>query len=434
MTQHSSPRARGLLAVFGLCAAGALPAQANNQALLDLFALLRDKGTLSAQEYAMLVAAAAADAGANATPVAAAPTPVSPPAQAPTPAPATPAPAPALVASTVPAPAAKDAPASWTDTIRLKGDIRTRYEYLKDETREGRSRGRLRYRLGAIAQPVAHVEVGAGIASGSRDQRSTNQTFDDAFSGKDMNLDYAYMQYAHASGLTAVAGKFPFKNYLWTPSDVMWDTDINPEGLSLAYRGQNALGAYFTSGGVWVLEENRGSSDDPYMIYGQVGQGWSMAGWSATAAVAAYGFMDINFVSDISRHDFRNTDSKLSSVNAALELTHPVGAGELRLLGEFIKNPETTTAQDTAWMLGWRYALGRWNAKYIYADVDLNAVPDFLPDSDRDQGFTGERGHEFELTYEVIKNVTLALDYYHVHDKVLDIDENLMQADVNVKF
>ncbi|MGE0861036.1 MAG: putative porin [Gammaproteobacteria bacterium] len=430
MTMHTPLRARSLLAALSLCAATALPAQANNQALIDLLALLRDKGTLSAQEYAMLVAAAAADAGT--------PTVATAPSPAPAPAAATSqtaqGPAPKLLASTTQAPTAKDAPTSWTDTIRLKGDIRTRYEYLKDETREGRSRGRLRYRLGAIAQPVARVEVGAGIASGARDQRSTNQSFDDAFSGKDMNLDYAYMQYAHASGLTGVAGKFPFKNYLWTPSDVMWDTDINPEGLSLTYRGQNALGAYFTSAGVWVLEENRGSSDDPYMVYGQLGQGWSVAGWSGTAAVAGYGFMDINFVSDISRHDGRNTDSKLSSVNLALELTHPVGAGELRLLGEFIKNPETTTAQDTAWMLGWRYALGRWNAKYIYADVDVNAVPDFLPDSDRDQGFTGERGHEFELTYEVIKNVTLALDYYHVHDKVLDIDENLMQADVNVKF
>ncbi len=366
MTTHTHVRIPSLLTLIGLCAAAALPAEANNQALLDLFALLRDKGTLSAQEYAMLVAAAAADAGTSATAIAAAAAPApAAPTVAPAPAQTAPAQAPKLIASATPAPAAKDAPASWTDTIRLKGDIRTRYEYLKDETREGRSRGRLRYRLGAIAQPVARVEVGAGIASGSRDQRSTNQSFDDAFSGKDMNLDYAYMQYAHASGVTGVAGKFPFKNYLWTPSDVMWDTDINPEGFSLAYRGQNALGAYFTSGGVWVLEENRGSSDDPYMIYGQVGQGWSMAGWSATAAVAAYGFMDINFVADISRHDGRNTDSKLSSVNLALELTHPVGDGELRLLGEFIKNPETTTAQDTAWMLGWRYALGHWNAKYI---------------------------------------------------------------------
>ncbi|HSG91467.1 MAG TPA: putative porin, partial [Pseudomonadales bacterium] len=265
-------------------------------------------------------------------------------------------------------------------------------------------------------------------------QRSTNQSFGDTFSGKDMNLDYAYMQYTSDVGVRGIAGKFPFKDYLWTPSDVMWDTDINPEGFSLAWNGSNRIGRAFAHGGIWVLQENSDSSDDPYMAYGQLGQGWTAGQWFGTAAVAAYGFADVDFVTDFTRHDGRNTDSKLSSVNLALEVGHPLGGGELRLLGEYIKNVETNTAEDTAWMLGWRYAWHKWGAKYIYADVELNAVPDFLPDSDRDRGFTGEHGHEFEIQYALTSHVVLALDYYHVTDTVSGLNEDLVQADVNVKF
>ncbi|MGE0484968.1 MAG: putative porin [Gammaproteobacteria bacterium] len=437
-----SLRASILLACLSAGASG--PALAANGALIDLLGLLRDKGTLTAAEYDMLVAAAQADQAGAAAGTAAATSA----AGAATVANATPGATTAALGVATTAPVATGTATAaevktvaerldrlaWLEKVRIKGDLRTRYEYKDDEGQLARSRGRFRYRLGVIANPVDRVEVGAGLASGTRDQRSTNQSFDDTFSGKDLNLDYAYMQYSAANGVRAIAGKFSFKNYLWTPTDIMWDTDLNPEGVSLAWGTQNALGPMFVQGGVWVLEENGGSSDDPYMVYGQVGQGWTMGGWKGTAAVAAYGFADANFVTDFSRHDGRNTDSKLSSVNLALDLSHPLGGGTFDFIGEYIKNIETNTATDTAWALGAKYALGRWSAKYVYADVELNAVPDFLPDSDRDNGFTGERGHEFEISYELMKNVAVALDYYHIKDEVTRRDEDLLQADLNVKF
>ncbi|MCB1748654.1 MAG: putative porin [Gammaproteobacteria bacterium] len=432
-----SLRASILLACLSAGATG--PAMASNGALVDLLGLLRDKGTLTAAEYDMLVAAAKADQATVATTAAPAAAGSAAVASAATPAPsaaagAAPAPTTVAAADEVKAVSERLDRLAWLEKVRLKGDLRTRYEYKKDEGQIARSRGRFRYRLGVIANPVERVEVGAGLASGTRDQRSTNQSFDDTFSGKDLNLDYAYMQYSAANGINAIAGKFSFKNYLWTPTDIMWDTDLNPEGMSLSWSGQNALGTMFVQGGVWVLEENSRSSDDPFMVYGQVGQGWTMGGWKGTAAVAGYAFMDANYISDYSRYDGRNTDSKLSSVNLALDLAHELGGGTVDLIGEYIKNVETNTSTDTAWALGAKYALGRWKAKYVYADVELNAVPDFLPDSDRDNGFPGERGHEFEISYDLMKNVNVALDYYHIKDDITRRDEDLLQADLQVKF
>ena len=60
----------------------------------------------------------------------------------------------------------------------------------------------------------------------------------------------------------------------------MWDSDINPEGFSANYRNENQWGELFANAGVWVLEENNGSSDDPFMTYGQFGQKWKVGNWN----------------------------------------------------------------------------------------------------------------------------------------------------------
>ena len=409
------------LATLGLALAGAAPVHASQQALMELFKVLRDKGSLSESEYAMLVKAAQADeaqAAAQASAPAAAP--AAGQAVASTPAAPT-------------APAAAPAKNAWTDTIALKGDLRTRYDYTDREGTSSRGRGRLRYRLGVIANPLANLEVGAGIASGSGDQRSTNQTFDQVFSGKTLSLDYAYMQYGFGNGITTIAGKFSPKNYLWTPTDVMWDTDINPEGASVKYAGSNAIGAFYAQGGVWVLSESKPDDKDAYVAYGQLGQTWKSNDLFGTVAATTYVFTDLKNTNS-PFHRGGNTDTQMNSFNLATEIGTKLGAGTVSLVGEFIDNYETSTAQDVAWSVGTKYLWDKWSMKYLYADLDANAVPDFLPDSDRFEGDTGVRGHEFELQYEIIKHVALGVDYYHMKRKADKVDENRVQADINVKF
>ena len=72
--------------------------------------------------------------------------------------------------------------------------------------------------------------------------------------------------------------------------------------------------------------------------------------------------------------------------------------------------------------------------KYIYADLEANSVPDFLPDSDRFDGLTGIRGHEFEINYALVKHVSIGLNFYHVEAFATDIEQDLLQVDMNVKF
>ncbi len=401
------------LLVFFVLIAVVVPAHATNEALLELFKILRAKGSLTQQEYELLLEVAEADGGVTAAGNRGVDQHVD------------------ERFATV----ERDThTTAWTQKIKIKGDLRTRYQYQNEDGKTDRSRGRIRYRLGMIARPSDGWEVGAGLASGGDDQRSTNQSFDETFSTKDINLDYAYLQYTFDQGFKAVAGKFPRREYLWAPTDVMWDSDINPEGFSLNYSAPNAWGRIFANTGIWVLEEEAGSSDDPYMVYGQLGQGWQTTSWFGTVAGAIYSFSDIDFIADITKSAGTNTGSQLGSFNLAAEIGAGTDGRKAWLVGEFINNYETDSSDDVAWALGARFSWDKWGFKYLYADVEANSVPDFLPDSNRFDGLTGIRGHELEVTYALMKNVKLGLDFYIVEDIATDVDQEVLQADLTVKF
>ncbi len=388
------------------------PAIATNEAMLDLLRILRDKGSISADEYDMLRNAALADEEKT---------------QGET----------ADLKREMEKSGDSTANAGWANKVRIKGDIRLRYQYQDEDASISRDRGRVRYRLGIIARPADKLEVGAGLASGSDDQRSTNQSFDDSFSTKNIGLDYAYAEYAFTDSFKAVGGKFKYDDYLWTPTDLIWDSDINPEGASANFILRNSLGDTFLNGGVWVLEEEGGSKNDPNLFYGQLGHKWNSGRLFGALAGSYYNYSDITALGALSRSEGTNTDYRFDSLglSATLGMTDLLGKdSSLALIGDFIKNTDTSSPQDTGFAVGLKGGKSRWGFKYIYADLEANAWPDFLPDSDRFDGLTGIRGHEFAVSYALMKNVQLGLDYYAVKNTVGNTDQDLLQADVVIKF
>ena len=350
----------------------AIPSYAANQAMTDLIKILHDKGSLTTEEYQLLVKAANADdqhaAEAN-----------------------------RVIEEQVADVAKASKASSWTDSIRLKGDIRLRYQDQSQDGKVDRDRGRLRYRLGVAAKPNDGLEVGAGLASGGPDPRSTNQSFDSSFTSKGINLDYAYAKYKINDNLTAIGGKFKRKAYLWAPTDLMWDGDINPEGVSVNYTRSSDLGTSFANAGLWVLEENSGSKEDPKLAYLQIGQKFGADNLFGTVAGTYYDFSEINALDDLTGLPSTNTDFQFDaiSVSAEVGLKNALGEGsKVSLISDWVHNVDTDTAEDTGYSIGLKASLGAWSAKYIYADLETNAVPDIFPDSDRFSGRTGIDGHE----------------------------------------
>ena len=402
----------------------ASPTYSANESMMELLRILRDKGTLTQNEYELLVNASKADKeraeeiksenkGA--------------------------------VVSKQPEKVKKAE--NLATKVKIKGDIRLRYQYEDRDGSNARSRGRYRARIGIIGRPVDNFEAGVGLVSGGSNPRATNDTFSDTFETKGAQMDYAYLQYK-TGGLEAIGGKFKRHKYLYQTTDLMWDGDVNPEGFATKYTMKNAHGSAYAVAGIFVLDENgvndfsTRSSDDPFMYYGQLGQRFKSDNIFGQIAGMYYALSDYHFVrADGTRADNNlehsagtNTDDNFGGFGVSAELGTKTDFGKISLITDYVNNISTNTEEDTAYAVGLKWKYGKWKAKYIYADLAHNSVPDFLPDSNRFRGDTGIKGHELAIGYKVNKRVSLGLDFYATQDDVTKGDQEIFQLDVKMGF
>jgi len=134
----------------------------------------------------------------------------------------------------------------WLEKIKISGDLRYRYEYIDLEDKSTRSRNRIRARLMISAIVNDEWDVVFRMATGETDiiddtiladPVSTNQTLGEFSSRKDFWLDLAYFDYhpEGIEGLSVVGGKIKNPFLVVGKNQLMWDGDLNPEGVALRY-------------------------------------------------------------------------------------------------------------------------------------------------------------------------------------------------------
>ncbi|MBF0532081.1 MAG: putative porin [Candidatus Omnitrophica bacterium] len=361
---------------------------------------------------------------------------------------------------------------SWVQTVKLKGDFRARYQMDKAQhSNIERSRGRIRLRLGVEAKANDKLLVGVGLATGLSDgstdaSRSTNATLEKGFSKKPIALDYAYATYTPFSWASVTAGKM--KNPLWEPMDMVWDTDINPEGFAVQLtKTINPQLDVFATGADFILKEISTEDNDPNMAILQAGFKYAVtdfisvksaisyystsnvkgvlmdgtAGTNTTATLAGstdtglkYGYDAIFPVTEISFKDPLKAVPYLNQVNIPY----------LAFFGEYITNPQVITKKNqTGHMFGVKFGtekpanFGEWKLTYNFTKLEKDAVLDILPDSDRYGGKTGINSHEAILEFALSKNTGLSFDYYRgkkLAPEISAAEAQVYQLDWNVKF
>ena len=358
---------------------------------------------------------------------------------------------------------------SWVQNLKLKGDFRLRLQWeRKQHAAEERFSGRMRYRLGLEAKLSDSVKIASGLASGGDDPRSTNQTFENSFQHPDIRLDYVYAEFTppEVKGLRMAGGKHLMKDYLWTTTDLLWDSDINPEGGSLHYDHDIFKGATgYVNSGVWVIDEN-GATDrtDPFMNFVQGGVKFQNEnlGMDANLAGIYYAFHGTKGT-DLEHEKNTNTqitgaDSGLRydydsvGTSAEISLNQPfafLGVDKIEhaaVFGDYIYNTDSGDGRNEiddgyGWALGARFGdkkvinWGQWQLKYIYAHLEKDAFPDIFPDSDRFGGSTDMKGHEIIAEFGINKNTSFSVDYYQAKRiRASEQTEHLVQGDVNFKF
>ena len=162
--------------------------------------------------------------------------------------------------------------------IAFSGDLRLRYEPFLGGSGADRHRARFRLRFNATSKFSQELQGGLRLSSGSdTDPTSANQTETAFFTRKPINIDRAYLKYTPlwAKPLTITGGKFA---YTWKKTELTFDNDLNPEGLSQALSFDVNAGALsnVTLVGYQLPFRESGSGPDSYMIGGQVQTRWNL--------------------------------------------------------------------------------------------------------------------------------------------------------------
>lgn len=368
---------------------------------------------------------------------------------------------------------------TWLQTMKLKGDFRFRYQFDRHTSTSNENRARMRVRLGVEAKANEKMKVAVGIATGrSGDPRSTNitlgQTGDNTSadrtnvpgSFKNIVLDYAYGEYAFNNNVSLAAGKF--SNPLWRVTDLLWDGDINPEGVNvkLTHKLSSSMDL-FMNNLLFILDENT-SVESKYPMMGaiQPGVNYKISDTlGLKGAVTGYFFSGVEKRAKFGGSGSTNTFNRVgstdyykynyNSVNPSMEFSIKEPFGGIVPSAKIFSEGVFNVSKDVKGARGGFAAgltfgadrvssKGDWQAKLIYAKLSRDAWMDIFPDSDRYSGKTNMKSYEAIFSYGLGKNTSLDFDYYYSQslDKVAASSSgpagyrpsHMLQVDWNLKF
>lgn len=352
---------------------------------------------------------------------------------------------------------AKAKGADWASKLSLQGDLRYRYEYISDEARDSqgrrraadRHRDRVRARLSVTARATDDIIVGIGMATAEAgDPRSTNQTLDEVFSRKSLDLDLAYFDWRFAEGAHLIGGKMkqPFKK----PShSAYWDNDINPEGLALTFERGMWFGSAYR---YWIDEISGGQgtrTSDVMLHGGQLGVKLPVGSTSLTLAAHYY-----DLSGGVGRAPFHDGNANGNTTIGAVpvlvydyrvvslmaELDWMWGRTPVQFWLDTARNQDPDE-HDGAWaagmVLGKAGSPQRWEAGVAYQKIEKDALFAQLIDSNFGGGSSDSEGWALRAGFAPMRNALLNATYFLNRRNAeggTPSDYDRLQLDFNVKF
>ncbi|MFH1024204.1 MAG: putative porin [Planctomycetota bacterium] len=352
-------------------------------------------------------------------------------------------------------------PNDWLEGLKLKGDIRMRGEsFFKDYNQGQLDRQRLRYRLryGAEYTLPDNVLLGFQLASGTGEQVSTNQSFDNLASQPAIWIDLAYVNWKPRDGISLSVGRM--KNPFWMPysADLVWDGDFNPMGMaeSAEYLLAAANVRLFGTMLQMVADEDSGSTQEQWLFSEQIGAEVKLpAELRLRLAGSIHSWInerDGTFSQNATNEGNRRTtagvlDNEFNVMQWDLELARYFNDIPFSLQGTYVKNLnalEQSLKEDTGYQTG--LIVGKagakdrsWEAAYFYKHAETDCTVADVSDSDFGDGGTNREGHILWVAYSPRTWLQLKIKYFmtEVVEETLspskdDIDR--LQLDMQVNF
>lgn len=344
--------------------------------------------------------------------------------------------------------------------FHFSGDLRYRLEPFfggpADRSLE-RVRQRIRLRVNANARLNDEISGGLTLASGDPNEPiSNNQTLTESFTRKPVAIDRAFLTYQPRwwKPLSLTAGKFA---YTWYRTELVWDNDLNPEGISASLtfplKG-SPLDKVVLVGFQLPFHEvaGRGLTDSSAVYGGQVQTHWREAGPATFSGYAAfYNFHRADPIAEaLAQRSLTGAPRLLASgvansrtSSAPFQFASRFGLLDLigqlevdtgrarwpvRLLFEFVQNTRACANRDAlapgatltapcnprdrqAWWaearLGRGEERGDWNFSYTRIYAEREAVLGAFNYSDLRQS-SHLTGHRLGADYKALRNVSLS--------------------------
>ena len=198
-------------------------------------------------------------------------------------------------------------------------------------------------------------------------------------------------------------------------SDLIFDTDVNPEGISSAYKFGNDDVA-LTATAAYHMLDDKGTGEDDNLTSGQLAAKTEIAeGVKLTAGVGAYYYSELDF----------------EIVDGFVQADIKTDVLPIKIYGEYLNNVASGVSEDTAWLvgIGTKCPLTGIKVEYNYRDIEADSVNPALDDSD----FGGAgKGHKIKAKYGLAKNTSVGTTYFRTERGGSDYD--VLQLDFVVKF
>ena len=313
--------------------------------------------------------------------------------------------------------------------INLKADLRFRTENIKEEqvaplATSDRTRQRIRMRLTASGRANDTTEGFVRVSTGSNlntDATTTNQDLTDYYAKKNLVIDMAYVNWKPDDSFVAMAGKTPIPFYLAGGSDLIFDADLTPEGLSFKYnpKFESGMELFFNGSATWLQERfsATGATDntDVGLVGGQIGTSYKGESWNATLALATYNFSNIKGATAPAAKGNTLTagayakDYKLTSID--LELGTKLAEVPLVVFGETVTNSEGGDYKNGV-IYGVKFGKlkdkGNWALSIDDRELEKDSTVGILADSDSSGGGADIHSTRVSGGYQLADNANIS--------------------------
>ena len=318
---------------------------------------------------------------------------------------------------------------NWYEKIKMSGNLRLRHDYVQKDGVADRHRERFRLRIAANAKVNEAMNAKVRLATGDNaDPISANATMTDNGSKKTFYVDLAYLNWKVSDHLTLDIGKQENTFRMISNSQLVFDSDYNPEGAS----AQFSLDKMFLKLGGFSLKENKpeagNSGSDSWLMSALAGiKGESESGVSYLVAAGYHDFTSLKDHAALksSEADQFYSNSEIGSryvndykvAEIMTEISMKFSGAKLSFFADGIMNNDITE-ENKGLLAGTSLAIldendkADWTFTYNYRTIEKDATVSVINDSNFASAQDGSNGHTLVINKVVMENAQLGISYF----------------------